>query len=85
MITHGTDTATEIAEYLKEVSSKTIVITGSMLPAKFYDTDAFFNLGGAIIAVQTLPAGIYLVMNGLVLNPFEVRKRIKTNDYGKVG
>jgi len=84
IVTHGTDTATETADFLKEVSGKTIVITGSMLPAKFHDTDAFFNIGGAIIAVQTLPPGIYLIMNGLVLNPLDVRKNISTSDYEKI-
>ena len=55
-----------------------------MLPAKFHDTDAFFNIGGAVIAVQTLPPVIYLVMNGLVLNPFEILNNTFTSDYDKI-
>ena len=83
IITHGTDTVSETAKYLSEINDKTIVFTGSMLPAKFYDTDAFFNVGGAVIAVQSLPPGLYLIVNGLVLNPLEVVKNVETSDYVK--
>jgi L-asparaginase len=51
-----------------------IVITGSMQPAAFRNTDAYFNLGGAVIALQTLPDGIYIVMNGRVLDPLRAVK-----------
>lgn len=69
LITHGTDTMIQTAEKLKGISGKVIVFTGSMAPAKLRNSDAFFNVGCAITAVQTLPAGIYLVMNGQVLDP----------------
>ena len=81
VITHGTDTATDSAKLLQSVEGKTIVFVGAMFPAKFIDSDAAFNVGGAIIAVQLLPPGVYLVANGLVLNPFQVKKSVETLDY----
>jgi len=59
---------------LAGVSGKTIVLTAAMQPASFKDTDAHFNIGCAFIAVQTLPDGVYLVMNGRVFDPFRVNK-----------
>src|SRR5512138_1430079 len=60
VITHGTDTMIETGRALQAIPGKTIVLTGSMQPARFRRTDAMFNLGTAIGAVQSLPAGIYL-------------------------
>ena len=74
VITHGTDTIPQSAEMLSSISGKTIVFTGAMLPARFFDSDACFNLGGAIIAAQTLPPGLYLVMHGRVFDPCKVVK-----------
>lgn len=65
VITHGTDTMTETAAYLAaQEINKTIVITGAMIPYKFGSSDGLFNLGGALAFVQTLPAGVYVAMNG---------------------
>ena len=44
VITHGTDTMIETARALKNISGKTIVMTGSMYPARFRDSDAVFNI-----------------------------------------
>lgn len=66
VITHGTDTIETTAEALKGINDKTIVLTGSMLPEKFYESEADFNLGMAVACAQTLPAGIYTVLNGKV-------------------
>jgi L-asparaginase len=74
LITHGTDTMIETARALHGIPGKVIVITGSMQPAAFRNTDAYFNLGGAVIALQTLPDGIYIVMNGRVLDPLRAVK-----------
>ena len=53
IITHGTDTMTETAEMLAtEISNKTIVLTGAMVPYKFGSSDGLFNLGSAIAFVQ---------------------------------
>ncbi len=74
VITHGTDTILETARALLPVSSKVMVLTGAMQPAAFRETDAAFNVGGAIAAVQVLPEGVHLVMNGRVLDPRTCRK-----------
>jgi L-asparaginase len=67
IITHGTDTMLKTAELLSQISDKTIILTGSMTPELFKNTDADFNLGAAIGGLNTLSSGVYLAMNGLVL------------------
>lgn len=59
---------------LSDIQGKTIVFTGAMLPARFIDSDATFNIGGAVIAAQSLPPGLYLVMHGKV---FDARQVVK--------
>lgn len=74
LITHGTDTMTLTAEALFDVPAKTIVLTGALAPARFRVTDAIFNLGLALGALQAKPPGIYLAMNGTVFTAGQVRK-----------
>jgi len=74
VITHGTDTMIETARVLKALTDRTIVLTGAMQPARFRDSDAAFNLGGAVALAQTLPPGVYIFMNGRVLNPDQAVK-----------
>jgi L-asparaginase len=74
LITHGTDTMRETAISLEGIPGKTIVLTGALAPALFKDSDATFNIGFALACVQTLPAGVYLAMNGCVFSPHHVRK-----------
>ena len=74
LITHGTDTMTETAKTLADVAGKTIVLTGSMQPARFRNTDAVFNVGFALGVVQVLPPGVYLAINGRVFDAAHVRK-----------
>lgn len=74
LITHGTDTMTQTAAALADIAGKTIVMTGSMLPARFRASDAPFNLGCAVGALQSLPSGVYIAMNGRVFPANLVRK-----------
>ena len=74
MITHGTDTMTDSAHALADVAGKTIVLTGALSPARFAESDATFNLGMAFAAVQCLPHGVYVAMNGQVFRGDAVRK-----------
>ena len=76
ILTHGTDTMIETARALSSIAGKVIVLTGSMQPAAFRRSDAAFNVGGAIIAVQTLPEGVYLVMNGQIFAPDRASKNL---------
>jgi len=59
-------------------------LTGSMQPARFKNSDAAFNIGCAIAAVQALPQGIYLTMNGLIFDPFSSRKNVDMNRFEKI-
>ena len=74
IITHGTDTMTTTAEFLADIKEKVIVFTGSMEPARLRYTDAIFNVGCAVTAVQCLPPGVYITMNGQIFNALKVRK-----------
>ncbi len=74
LITHGTDTMTATAAKLQGIAEKVIVFTGAMQPARFRDSDAVFNVGCAIGALQALPAGVYIAMNGVVSPADKVRK-----------
>jgi L-asparaginase len=79
VITHGTDTMVDTAAVLADaVPGKTIVLTGAMIPIAFGSSDGLFNLGGALTAVQALPPGVYVVMNGRVFVWREVRKNRET-------
>ncbi len=75
IVTHGTDTMTETARRLHERGlDKTIVLTGAMVPYSVSGSDAVFNLGTAMSAVQLLGRGVYVVMNGRAFPADKVRK-----------
>lgn len=79
LITHGTDTMVETATYLAaEQISKTIVLTGAMIPYKFGSSDGFFNLGNGLAFAQSMPHGVYIAMNGRVFGWNNVQKNRKT-------
>ena len=81
LITHGTDTMVETAVELQGLEGKTIVLTGALNPARFRDSDAIFNIGCAVGAVQALPPGVYIAMNGKVWDPEHVRKNRNQNRF----
>jgi L-asparaginase len=62
------------ARALQGIGGKTIVMFGAMQPARMRYSDAMFNLGVACAAVQTLPAGIYIAMNGQIFDALKVTK-----------
>ena len=79
VITHGTDSMPETAKVLgREVKGKTIILTGAMIPIKFGSSDGLFNLGSALAFAQTLPAGVYVAMNGRCFAWDNVRKNKQT-------
>jgi len=53
---------------------KTVVFTGSMRPQKFVDSDAAFNVGVAIGALNVLGSGTYLAMHGRIHEANSVRR-----------
>lgn len=85
VITHGTDTMVETAQVIaaKIQSHKTVVFLGAMVPYQFKNSDALFNLGCAISAVQVLPAGVYITMNGQVFDYREVKKNRAIGEFEK--
>jgi L-asparaginase len=85
VITHGTDTLVETARLLAEaVPDKTIVLTGAMIPIAFGSSDGLFNMGGALTAVQILPPGVYVVMNGRVFDWDKVRKNRESGVFERI-
>jgi len=82
IITHGTDTMVDTAKYLATLANeKTIVLVGAMIPYTINHSDALFNLGCAVSAVQLLPAGIYITMNGKVFDWDKVTKDKKLGEF----
>lgn len=81
IVTHGTDTMVETAKLLAAIPGKTIVLTGSLSPARFRNSDAVFNIGCAVAAVQTLPPGAYIAMNGRIFHPDHVKKNREKNRF----
>jgi L-asparaginase len=81
VITHGTDTMVKTAKKLKGIKGKVIVLTGAMQPARFKSSDAEFNIGAAVAAVQLLAPGVYIVMSGCILDPDRVKKNRKLNRF----
>jgi L-asparaginase len=75
VITHGTGTMVETAHAIADgIARKTVVLTGAMVPYAFGSSDGLFNLGSALSFVQSLPAGVYIAMNGRSFPWNDVRK-----------
>ena len=81
LITHGTDTMVQTANALGDIKDKTVVFVGSMQPARLRVSDAFFNVGYAIAALQLLSPGVYIAMNGHIFNPRETHKNVALNRF----
>jgi len=79
VLIHGTDTLIKTAKYLSEslLDDKLVVLTGATTPWINRDTDAEFNLGGAIAIAQTSIKGVYIFMNGKLFSPFNCKKNSK--------
>ena len=81
LITHGTDTMVNTAMALEHIKNKTIVLVGSLSPARFKNSDAVFNIGFAAAAVQLLDPGVYIAMNGHVFEAHHVKKNRAANRF----
>ena len=81
LITHGTDTMMQTAAFIAECQlDKMIILTGSFLPETFKDSDADFNIGVAIGALQSMPTGgVYIAMNGCVSHWSKCERDPQTN------
>ena len=75
VVVHGTDTMVETARLIGKADlEKCVVFTGAMVPYSVRNSDALFNLGGAIMASKLLEKGTWLAMNGRILSWREARK-----------
>lgn len=81
LVTHGTDSMVDTARALSAINDRTIVLTGALNPARFRGSDAEFNVGTAVGAVQSLPPGVYIAMNGRIWDPARVRKNVNANRF----
>lgn len=78
LILHGTDTlaysAAAMSFKLLGLHAR-VVFTGSMLPAGVADSDAWENLGGALVALgQGVAPGVHLYFHGELLDPTRCAK-----------
>lgn len=81
LITHGTDTMIDTAQYIGQISDKTIVLTGAMQPAIFKETDGVFNLGTALGVLSCAQSGVYIAMNGQAFSPHNAVKNYETRTF----
>ncbi len=81
IVTHGTDTMVQTGQALAGIAGKTIVLVGAMQPARLRKSDAIFNIGFAVSAVQLLPVGVYIAMNGKIFDPQTTVKNVPENRF----
>lgn len=85
IITHGTSTMTNSAEFIADhINNKTVVLTGALRPFSLFKSDCGFNLGCAMAAVQTLPHGAYITMNGQIFEAGKVQKNKSTGEFYQI-
>jgi L-asparaginase len=84
IVTHGTFTMAETGKFLKSKitkKDKVIILTGAMSPLLFKDSDAPSNLKFSLENAENLSSGVYVCMNGRVLDPDEAAKDIKKEQF----
>jgi len=82
VVVHGTDRLAITGERICQLLGTPrvpIVLTGAMRPYVMRNTDASQNLTEALLAVQVLPAGVYVAMHNKVLQFPGV---VKDRDHG---
>jgi L-asparaginase len=84
IVIHGTDTMIETARALETIKSKTIIMTGAIIPASVNGSDALFNLGTAIAYSQSLPIGVYIAMNGIAFPCENTKKNVITQKFENI-
>ena len=85
IVTHGTDTMIETADYLNSrIKDKLVVITGAMLPQNFRNSDAEVNIGCAIATANLINSGVYIAMHGIVKPAMTISRDMETGKYHSV-
>jgi L-asparaginase len=83
IITHGTDTMLETAKSLSEIKDKVIILVGAQKPQKFSDSDAAFNVGTAVGAINILKNGVYVAMHGRVFDWDKCERDMETGHFNE--
>lgn len=82
IITHGTDTLIESAQFLEsQLKKRCIILTGAMRPQRFSNSDAAINLGMALAAVQLLHDGVYICIQGLVRQASLIHRDMESGSF----
>ena len=81
IITHGTDTIGETAQFLSVIKNKTIILPGSMRPERFSNSDADLNIGISIGGIQSIKNGVYVALHGLIIPYDQLSRNIETGQY----
>lgn len=82
IVTHGTDTMMETAAFLRKyIKDKLIVLTGSMRPERFSNSDAPINLGCAIATANLMEKGVFIAMHGIVKEDTEIGRDPETGQF----
>jgi L-asparaginase len=84
VITHGTDTMHKTAQALKGLTDKVIVLTGSLIPERFAHSDADFNIGTAVGALNFAQNGVHIAMSGRVMPWNKLSKNPKTGQFSEI-
>ena len=66
-----TETVKLLGQFIK---NKTIILTDAMVPYAFGSSDELYNLRSALAFLHTLPAGVYISMNGKYFHWNNMRK-----------
>jgi L-asparaginase len=59
-------------------TGKVVIFTGAERPETFRDSDAHFNIGVAVGAINVLWGGVYVVMNGRVVEAGRAARDVRT-------
>lgn len=81
IVTHGTDTMVKTAVKLSSIKNKLIILTGALKPERLKDSDATFNLGTAVGALNILKKGTYIAMSGRIYPWNKCKKNLKTGQF----
>lgn len=83
IITHGTDTMIETAQFLDETVKgyATVVLTGSMRPEQFSNSDAPINIGCAIGAIIKYEPGVYVSMHGIIKKAKDIKRNLENGKF----
>ena len=66
---------------VNENERKVVVITGALKPERFKDSDAAYNIGGAVVATSAMNAGVYVCMSGRVFPCERCTRNMETGQF----